>query len=247
MSKKFHFTPELDILILKQILNDLPFVSPFGEREKKWKTCADSLRMAGIELEVRTLKERFLRLHQQFKNEDRKSLERSGTNQQYTEKIDLLTRINEICSDYNSQLKEKKISKEFLSQTAREMRNNCLQRIQSENIAGSNENLSDSSFYPNSPSPLAKRKKNEMADFLEIIKAKNSVQQENINQELKIREMEALYNFQKLELEKQKFEEEKKKVEFERQKFEEEKKNSEKKDELIAKQLEILERLLNKT
>ena len=95
-SKRFHFTPQLDIQLLRVIVADPPFAARHGNVQEKWEAVQSRMsNMTGW----KSLRDRFGLLVKQFKAQSMIQLRKSGTEEEYTERDKLLEEICELLAE----------------------------------------------------------------------------------------------------------------------------------------------------
>lgn len=116
-AKKVFFTNHLDILLLRQVLADSPFLAKHGETLKSFEKVKDALKFTEIGdiLTAKTCYDRFYLLLNTFQSEDSKNAKKSGVEEEYDEKQQLLTDISVLIKEHNKEMaKEKqKLKQEF--------------------------------------------------------------------------------------------------------------------------------------
>ena len=136
-SKRCHFTPYLDIQLLRVIVADPPFAARHGNVQEKWE--AVQSRMSNV-TGWKSLRDRFTLLVKQFKAQSMIQLKKSGTEEEYTERGKLL---KEICELMAEEPKTSEKSKQLeLSMAARD---HSMKTLKEENALLSDESSPSSS------------------------------------------------------------------------------------------------------
>lgn len=208
---KFHFASHHDILLLKQIISDPPFLGSHGTTEKKWESCCAELRRSGIDIEPRTARDRFMLLMKKFKHDEIESLKKSGTNEEFTEKTSLL-------GDLAMLMREKELAKDKNKQEIKEKEK--AQQIQQQAF----ENLTSPSFDSSELDSIStisqdssrsfKRKRilsDQLSEYL--VSRKEEREREKLN-DISWREMQMEYNRERLELERERISMENRKLDI---------------------------------
>ena len=73
----------------------MPFASPHGKQDEKWANVASTLQTFDMAVTARGARDRYNYLSKTFQSEDRRSLRKSGTEEQFTERESLLTELIE--------------------------------------------------------------------------------------------------------------------------------------------------------
>ncbi|KAJ0391835.1 hypothetical protein ATCC90586_011254 [Pythium insidiosum] len=106
LAKKFYFTAAADLALLKEMLNVRPFAAEHGQKNDKNMVVTSNLNQhLGTTLSVRTVKERFALLVEDFQKSDAQYRRKSGVAEDYVEQQQLLQDI--IC-----QIKDARDAKE---------------------------------------------------------------------------------------------------------------------------------------
>jgi hypothetical protein len=109
---KFYFSPDMDLALLKEVINVRPFAAEHGKKGERFAAVTEHLNEhleevlgAKPSLSVRTVKERFGLLIKEFTASDAQYRRRSGVAEDYKEQQQLL-------QDITSQMKDFKDAKE---------------------------------------------------------------------------------------------------------------------------------------
>lgn len=149
-SKRCHFTPPLDIQLLRVIVADPSFAARRGNVQEKWEAVQSSMsNMTGW----KSSRKRFNLLVKQFKAQSMIQLKKSGTEEEYTERDKLL---EEICELLAEEPKTSEKSKQLELSAA--VRDHSMKTLKEKNVF-----LSDG--FSSSPSPK-KRKDMEIISLL---------------------------------------------------------------------------------
>ncbi|XP_013383278.1 vicilin-like seed storage protein At2g18540 [Lingula anatina] len=114
-NKKIRFTPALDILLLQEVL----VVNPF-EESPRWAEVSTSFNAVlkerrGDEMTLttaRTVRERTAHLIQKFKKDEMESARKSGTNEEYGQREQLLTDLVALLNETQQKTKANKVDAE---------------------------------------------------------------------------------------------------------------------------------------
>ncbi|KAH9378252.1 hypothetical protein HPB48_022910 [Haemaphysalis longicornis] len=103
-AQRLRFSPDDDICLLTEVLSANPFKSP-----SKWPTICAHVQIASRkQFTVRALRERLELLLRQFVDEDTANLKKSGTEEDYSGKVRLLTEIWALATEFGYSLRRKK-------------------------------------------------------------------------------------------------------------------------------------------
>ncbi|XP_062580715.1 uncharacterized protein LOC134242626 [Saccostrea cucullata] len=172
----FRFSMKDDIELLKEVSSVNPFS---GDSVNKWAEIAENFMMAheGVALDGRRCRERTSLLLSYFKADDRDKLYRSGTDEEYGEKEQLLQEVLEL----SEQVKFKTEKGKDESQKAQLIRKRAIENMKT---ATSDEN-------DDSQCSVKRRKSNTMIDFLtHKTESENKLNQEKIELEKKKLELD---------------------------------------------------------
>lgn len=97
-AKRFHYTPKVDIMILKQVLENLPSNAQFGQTIERWKEVDDILKLGNGWKGIRS---RIQKLVKEFKCQNMESLKKSGVEEEYEEREILLQELIDISKEKN--------------------------------------------------------------------------------------------------------------------------------------------------
>ncbi|KAK8787107.1 hypothetical protein V5799_023122 [Amblyomma americanum] len=98
MRKRFRI--DEDLLLLQEVVAQNPFQSP-----ENWTAVLKNVFAVGRELTLRAIKDRTELLVGYFRQEDRANLRKSGTEEQYTERDQLLQEISDMARDVGYMLR----------------------------------------------------------------------------------------------------------------------------------------------
>jgi hypothetical protein len=122
--KKFHFLPKHDVWLLRQAVADQPFFAPRGRAVDAWDALAKTLRdKNNLAIEGRSVRERFSLLVAKYKKDEMASLRKSGTEEHYGEREQLLREVLDVMNEASvdaAQAKEKKEASIALGKKLRE-------------------------------------------------------------------------------------------------------------------------------
>lgn len=180
----FKFSMKDDIDLLKE----LSAINPFsGDRSNKWAEIAENFMIShkGISLDRRRCRERTTLLISYFKADDRKKLYRSGTEEEYGEKEQLLQDVLDLSEQVKVTKKEQGKEESEKGKVIRKRAiENLKTAISDENDANSNDGLCGSQG-------VKRRKSRAMIDFLHHkAESENNLNKEKIQLEKKKLELE---------------------------------------------------------
>ena len=119
---RYHFYPRHDIALLKQAMDERPFLAPRGSQDKQWDKVALALREVEISATGRSLRDRFNKLVKLFNSNDQRNLRKSGTEEEYEEREKLLTEIIEMQRSADTKKNEQRKKEEKDLQLGRQIR-----------------------------------------------------------------------------------------------------------------------------
>jgi hypothetical protein len=92
---RFRFTGQDDLLLLQRVRECEPYLAGYGESDPIWMKCTTQLRQLGLQLETRTVRDRFYLLYRKFMAQDKQGLRRGSTESEALQKESIL---QEICT-----------------------------------------------------------------------------------------------------------------------------------------------------
>ena len=199
--KRFHFKPRTDIELCKLVIADPPFLASHGQTQEKWEAIQARLSITNW----RALRDRFNLLIRQYKSENMANLRKSGTEEEYTEREQLLEELCDLLGE--KQLKEARPSQVDNSKAVREYSLRTL---------GDKGELQ----IGETASPVAKKRKN--AEIIDLIKAQEERVSKNSAEKIVIEKRMIENETIKLENERQRIQLEQERLSFEKSRFEEE-------------------------
>jgi hypothetical protein len=101
--KPFRFNAERDLLLLRQVMAEEPYAASHGARLGVWQRVADVLATAGVDVSGRSCHDRFDFLVAEHKRESSQALRRSGTEEEVSERTNLLDDIVEAMEEHRAQ------------------------------------------------------------------------------------------------------------------------------------------------
>lgn len=110
------------MLLLRQVNADRPFEAGYGKVDDAWSNVGRALRNAGVSAQTRTIHERFKLLLRKFRHDEMASLRKSGTDEEYGEREQLLTEISQLLENQQAESKEKKARGSSDAEAAKKLR-----------------------------------------------------------------------------------------------------------------------------
>jgi hypothetical protein len=127
LSARFYFSSQDDLLFLKQVLTDRPFLSNYGESEIAWISCIEKAQAAGLRTDHRCVRDRLKLLLRKLNNGQLSRLKNFSTQEEFEEKVQLLTELNELYKEKEKAKCEKKAKESYSKNTATEHRDNAME------------------------------------------------------------------------------------------------------------------------
>ena len=136
-SSRKNFTLQDDVILLRQINADLPFMSARGDKMGKWDTTAEKVMevpdFSREGLTGKACQSRFTNLLEKHKHFNHESAKASGCSEEYNEKIQLLDELRSLYNDWvkNEATKneEEKVKKEDEKKKAELVREQAMSRM----------------------------------------------------------------------------------------------------------------------
>ena len=123
----FRFNAATDVLLLREVTAKNPYAMGYGRVLECWKEISAALNAAGGRTAWRACRDRSDKLIEQYKQEDRESLRRSGTAEEYEEKERLLQELVELRQEAEANRMDSQATRQETQareqQTAMEIRN----------------------------------------------------------------------------------------------------------------------------
>ncbi|XP_076092393.1 uncharacterized protein LOC143063862 [Mytilus galloprovincialis] len=198
------FSAKDDLNLLKEVLAENPY-----KDKTKWEVVAQNVKEnvdKVFNVTSRRVRERTQLLLQQFQKENYEALKRSGTEEEYTEKQQLLQEIQSLAEEEDKEQKEKAQQKDKDEHSAKLIRKRAMEALTPVKISNDSEGVTVT------PSKITKIKGNE--SIMSYLKEKCDVEKDIKMEEVSIRKEELKLERERFELER---EERKQKIENDKQ------------------------------
>jgi len=173
--KHFRFSPEVDMDLLRQTVAANPYYSEHGDTMECWQSVAGPLNLKyGINISGRACRDRVKKLHEEWSKKNKESLKATGVDENYDEKWQLLTEIDELIGT----AKEKKSAK-----TAKLNDDAILAKAMRDQALG----IENAKEKGNSDKKSKKKQRNDDSTLATLLAERNKIRL----QELEVRRLEA--------------------------------------------------------
>ena len=158
--KRHKFRATQDIALLQQVLADRPFLAPHGQQDDAWQAVATNLRDAaeGFKATGRAMRDRYNHLVRIFQSDNRESLRRSGSAEEYEIRDQLLTEAIEMQQSFKALKEEKKRKREADQEIGELIRQQAMQSLKPKRDTRPELELSDERDDGGLPSTSVVRK-----------------------------------------------------------------------------------------
>jgi hypothetical protein len=166
--RMFRFNPVRDILLLREVIGQRPFAAGYGQAGRVWESITRNLNTGGMPVTLSTVQGRCALLKRAFRKQQMEQLRRSGTEEECSEREQLLQDLIEMeaaaASDDSARRQEgAALERQREDQGAQLRLAATMGRRASQGDSESQES------QPSGSGPLPKRRRSDMAeDFLRI-------------------------------------------------------------------------------
>lgn len=173
----FRFNPARDILLLREVIGHRPFAAGYGQTSRAWDTIVRNLKGLGMDVCVTTVQGRYAHLKKIYLKEQMDQLRRSGTEEEYSEREQLLQDLLDLekaaRSENDNRHKERAAAEQRLEDQGARLRSVATYGRQRSSESESQEG------QPPAVAPTPKRRRSAAADdYLDFRKASFEVQME---------------------------------------------------------------------
>jgi flagellar biosynthesis GTPase FlhF len=104
----FRFNPARDILLLREVVGQRPYAAGYGQTSRAWDAIVTNLKAIGMDVTLTTVQGRYTHLKKAYRTQQMEQMRRSGTEEEYTEREQLLQDIIELEAAAASEAHEKR-------------------------------------------------------------------------------------------------------------------------------------------
>ncbi|XP_033626256.1 uncharacterized protein LOC117289300 isoform X3 [Asterias rubens] len=110
IAKPIRFYPELDIVLLKEVVAVNPCHLQGAKTHRKWETILSNVNstLLNKKVSLRACKDRMKTLLKAHRQAEMMSLKASGTDEEYKERDQLLTEVDELCAEASRETEEER-------------------------------------------------------------------------------------------------------------------------------------------